>query len=176
LNYNPQFRRLIMSDSLTIINRILEEHQTIRGHVKLVGDSVSDEEALSSLEKVRADWIPGRPGVLSEKQKRLQRTISALGEGLKNHFAYEEKTLPPLLGELLMRSLMLEHRAIKQAIEETKSVVAKVKLEGLERAQLLSEEARMQEVVDNICQLVEEHAHKEETVLTMVQAALQEEG
>ena len=164
-----------MLDSLAIINRILEEHQTIRGHVKLVGDSVSDEEALSSLEKVRADWIPGRPEILSEKKKKLQQTINALDEGLKNHFAYEEKTLPPLLGELLMRSLLLEHQAIKKEIEEAKSATASIKLEGLERDRLLSEEARMQQMVAGICQLVGEHATKEDTVLTMLQTALKGE-
>jgi len=164
-----------MLDSLAIINRIMEEHQTIRGHVKLVGDSVSDEEALSSLEKARADWIPGRPEILSEKQKKLRQTINALDEGLKNHFAFEEKTLPPLLGELLMRSLLLEHQAIKREIEKAKSAVANIKLEGLERDRLLSEEARMQQMVDSICQLVGDHAEKEETVLTMVQLALRGE-
>ena len=164
-----------MLDSLAIINRILEEHQTIRGHIKLVGDSVSDEEALSSLEKARADWIPGRPEILSEKKKKLQQTINALDEGLKNHFAYEEKTLPPLLGKLLMRSLLLEHQAIKKEIDEAKSAVAGIKLEGLERDRLLSEEARMQQMVDDICQLVGEHAIKEDTVLTMVQMALKGE-
>jgi len=164
-----------MLDSLAIINRILEEHQTIRGHIKLVGDSVSDEEALSSLEKARADWIPGRPEILSEKKKKLQQTINALDEGLKSHFAYEEKTLPPLLGKLLMRSLLLEHQAIKKEIEEAKSAVANIKQEGLERDRLLSEEARMQQMVDDICQLVGEHAIKEDTVLTMVQMALKGE-
>lgn len=164
-----------MLDSLAIINRILEEHQTIRGHIKLVGDSVSDEEALSSLEKARADWIPGRPEILSEKQKKLRQTINALDEGLKNHFAFEEKTLPPLLGKLLMRSLLLEHQAIKREIEKAKSVVANIKLEGLERDRLLSEEARMQQMVDSICQLVGDHAEKEETVLTMIRLALRGE-
>lgn len=33
-----------MLDKLAIINRVIAEHQTIGQHVKLVGDSVSDEE------------------------------------------------------------------------------------------------------------------------------------
>ena len=42
-----------MSDYLAKINEILEEHRTIRSGVKLVGDSVSDQEALVSLKKHR---------------------------------------------------------------------------------------------------------------------------
>jgi len=163
-----------MLDKLAIINRVIAEHQTIGQHVKLVGDSVSDEEALKSLEGTRADWIPGRLEAVSEKQKRLQQTMNALDEGLRRHFAFEEKALPPLLGELLMQSLILEHREIKEKIDEAKSTAADTKLEGLSRDELLSEEAHMQHIVANIGHLVEEHAAREEAVLAMVKRALEE--
>ena len=163
-----------MLDKLAIINRVIAEHQTIGQHVKLVGDSVSDEEALKSLEGARSDWIPGRLETVSEKQKRLQQTMNALDEGLRRHFAFEEKALPPLLGELLMQSLILEHREIKEKIDEAKSTAADTKLEGLSRDELLSEEAHMQHMVANIGHLVEEHAAREEAVLAMVKRALEE--
>jgi len=165
-----------MLDKLAIINRVIEEHQAIRQYVKLAGDSVSDWEALSSLERARADWIPGRLEILSEKQKRLQQTMSALEEGLKNHFAFEEKALPPLLGELLARALILEHQEIKKEIDKAKSITAEAKLEGLSRDELLSKESNIQQMVDSICQLVEEHATREETILAMMQRALEEKG
>ena len=57
-----------MLDSLAIINKVIEEHQAIRRNIKLVGDSIPDQEALTALEKVRADFIPGRLEVASEKQ------------------------------------------------------------------------------------------------------------
>lgn len=163
-----------MLDKLAIINRVIAEHQTIGQHVKLVGDSVSDEEALKSLEGTRADWIPGRLEAVSEKQKRLQQTMNALDEGLRRHFTFEEKALPPLLGELLTQSLILEHREIKEKIDEAKSTAADTKLEGLSRDELLSEEAHMQHIVANIGHLVEEHAAREEAVLAMVKRALEE--
>ena len=163
-----------MLDKLAIINRVIAEHQTIGQHVKLVGDSVSDEEALKSLEGTRSDWIPGRLEAVSEKQKRLQQTMNALDEGLRRHFAFEEKALPPLLGELLIQSLILEHREIKEKIDEAKSTAADTKLEGLSRDELLSEEAHMQHIVANIGHLVEEHAAREEAVLAMVKRALEE--
>lgn len=40
-----------MQDKLAIIRRIIDEHQTIKGHLKLVGDSVSDQEALAAMLK-----------------------------------------------------------------------------------------------------------------------------
>jgi hypothetical protein len=165
-----------MLDNLAIINKVIEEHQAIREHIKLVGDSIPDQEALTALEKARADFIPGRLEVLTEKQEKLQQTLNFLDEGLKNHFAFEGEALPPLLGELPMRGLLLEHREIKNKIDKAKSIVASTKLEGLSREELLSREAHIQQSITGICQLVEEHATKEEAILDMVQRALEKKG
>lgn len=163
-----------MSDKLAIINRVIEEHQKVRKYVKLVGDSVTDREALASLQKARTDWVPGRLEILSEKQKKLQQTVIALDEGLKNHFDYEEKYLPPILGELFMQALLIEHREINKGLNDAKITVTDTKLEGLSREQCLVEESTLQEVINNLCQAIEEHAHREEIILEMLQKALQE--
>ena len=163
-----------MEDHLAIIKRVIEEHQIIRGHIKLVGDSISDREALTTLEKARADWMPGRPELLVETQKKLQQSISFLDEGLRSHFVYEEKVLPPLLGELFMRAILLDHQQIKKGIDEAKSIVGNIKLEGLSREELLSRESHIQEMINSICQQVEEHATREEIILEMLQRALEE--
>ena len=163
-----------MENYLAIIKRVIEEHQTIRGHVKLVGDSLSDREALTSLERARADWVPGRPELLATTQKELQQAIESLDEGLKNHFAFEGKALPPLLGKLFMRAILLDHQEIRKAIAEAKSIAAETKLKGLSREDLLSKESHIQQRISNICQLVEEHAAREETILDMLRRALEE--
>ncbi len=165
-----------MEDNLAIINRIITWHQTIREHTKLVGESVSDREALMALEREHSDWIPGRVEILAEKQKNLQRAMSFLDDGLKNHFAYEEKVLPPLLGKLFMRALILDHREILKEINEDKGVVTDTKPEGLSREELLFKESQMQQMIDNLSQLVEEHCIKEETILEMLRRALEDEG
>ena len=163
-----------MQDNLAIIRRIIEEHRAIRGHIKLIGDSTSDREAMNALTRARADWIPGRQEILSEKQKRLEQTLSLLDEGLKNHFYYEERYLPPLLGDLLMRALLLDHGEIRKEIDEAKSIVTDTKLEGLSREDLLPKESRMNRIINNICQVVEEHATNEEILLEMLERALEE--
>jgi hemerythrin len=165
-----------MSDYLAEINKIIEEHQAIRRHVKLVGESIGDQEALLSLQSARPDWIPGRLEILSEKQNKLTQTINFLSEGLKNHFAKEEMFLPPVLGEFLMRALILEHREIGKAIKEVRAMAANTKLEGLSREDLMSREAEIQQKVGNLCNLIEEHANKEELMLEMVQRALEEKA
>jgi iron-sulfur cluster repair protein YtfE (RIC family) len=163
-----------MSDELAIINRIIEWHQTLRGHVKLVGEAIPDREALSNLQRVRADWVPGRPDILAEKQKKLEQTISFLDEGLRNHFAYEEKVLPPILGELFMRALVLDHQEVREEIDGAKSTVLGTELEGLSREELLAKESEIQQVIESMCQTFEDHATREEVILGMLQRALQD--
>jgi len=46
-----------MTNNLAIIKHVIEEHKVIRGHIKLMGDTVADLEALSSLERAHADWV-----------------------------------------------------------------------------------------------------------------------
>lgn len=163
-----------MQNELSIINKIIEWHQTIRTHVKLVGESVTDREALSSLQKSRAEWVPGQLELLAEKQKNLQQTTSFLSDGLKNHFSYEEKVLLPLLGELFMRALILDHREIMREIDEAKKIAADTMLEGLSRDDLLARESEIQQVIDSMCQAVEEHSTREEIILEMLQRALRD--
>lgn len=165
-----------MDDKLAIINKIIEAHQAIRGQTRLVGDSIVDRQALNILTRARADWIPGRLEILSEKQKKLQETLDFLREGLRNHFAYEARYLPQLLGELLMRALLLEHREVLRQIDEAKSMVADTKLEDLGREGLLSEESHIQQIVSTVSQVVEEHATREEVILDMLKRALEEKG
>lgn len=163
-----------MEDYLATIRRVIEEHQAFRVHIKLIGDSVSDREALATLERASADWIPGRPEILVEKRQKLQQALSSLYDGLKNHFVFEGKALPPLFGELITRALLLEHREILSEIAEAKSMIAEAKPEGSSREELLSQESHMQQMINSTCLLVEEHATKEEAILDMVKRALED--
>ncbi|MBM3155995.1 MAG: hypothetical protein FJ004_01760 [Chloroflexi bacterium] len=165
-----------MADYLALVNRTIEEHHNIRGNLKLAGDSVSDLEALFSLQKSRPDLILSSPEALKERLEKLQQTLSYLDEGLKNHFGFEEKLLPPLFGDFLMKALILDHRAIKKQIDAAKSLAADTRLEGLSQKELLSRKSRIQQQVETILQLVEDHAAREETILKMLKRALEEKS
>jgi hemerythrin len=161
-----------MSDYLARINEILEEHRTIRGGVKLVGDSVSDQEALASLKSIRSDWTSSRLELMSEKQRKLKQTMSFLEEGLHNHFAKEEDVLPAVLGEFLMQTLLLEHREIIGKIDELRLLATDSKLEGLTEAELESKDSEIKQKIGDLSRRLEEHADKEELMLEMVVRAL----
>lgn len=164
-----------MPDNLATIRKVIEEHQVIRKHLKLVGDTVSDREAVSDLEEARIDWIPGRPQSLVEIKENLQQALSSLDEGLKNHFAFEEKNLPSLLGELFMKSIRLDHQEIRKALQQSKTMSTDTRLMGLSRDELMHKEAETQQTISNLIQLIEDHAAKEETLLEMLLRVLEKE-
>jgi hypothetical protein len=165
-----------MSDSLAEIREIIAEHQSVRSNVKLVGESVSDQEALNSLRSTRSDWTPGQFELLAEKRRKLAQTVSLLDEGLKTHFAREEKVLPSFLGDFLMQALLLEHGEIKKAIGEARLAAGGGGgPEGASQAELEKLDAEMQRVVGSLSRLIETHADKEDMMLEMVQRTLDEE-
>ena len=163
-----------MKDNLELIKAVIDQHRAIREHAGSVGAMMSDQDALTALEKARSDWTPGQFEDLSEKRNRLQKLLSQLGEGLHRHFDFEEGALPPLLGDLLMRALRLEHAEIEREIDEAGTMITGMPLEGSDREGLLAGESRIQQRIGVVLQLIEEHAAREETILGMIQRALGE--
>ena len=162
-----------MPDALAVINRVIAEHRVIRENVKLTGETVNDIEALVTLQRAHAQWTQSSIAALIEKQMQMQQAISFLEEGLKNHFGYEEKYLPPLFGEILMKALLLEHHQISRQIKDAKTTLADIKLEGLEQRELLSKKSQIQQMTGNISRTIEEHASHEEIILNMMRQALE---
>jgi len=165
-----------MPANLSQINRIFEEHQAIRANVRLVGESVSDQEALNALKSARSDWAPQRTNITSAKLNKLKQTTSFLKEGLVNHFNLEAEVLPPILGKVLMQALLHEHQEIMTEIDTTSTTIANTHLEGLSQDDLITEEANLTQMTNHLSRLIEEHAEKEEMMLEMVQHLLREES
>lgn len=164
-----------MEHNVALISSVISEHHVTRAHVRLAGDTISDEEAGRLLREARNEWIPGRPEASADRRTRLQQTLRFVADGLNNHFATEEAFLFTLLGELLARALILDHRRIIEALDEAHAAAAAMELEQLEREQLLTHELRIQRSIDHICHLIDDHARREDIVLDMMLKALQDD-
>jgi hypothetical protein len=163
-------------DDLLLIKRIMDEHRLIRNNMKLVGESLNDREAASGLQKMREDMMVDVKSTAAEKQSKIEEALAVLEAGLKNHYAFEEEYLPPLLGELLMESLVLEHKQLLEKLGQVKSVIENVKLEKLSRNEQLNEEAVMFGLLNRIIREKEGHINREEAILEMLQKVLEEKA
>jgi len=162
-----------MTDTLHVIERAIEEHHHIRTSLKHAGDSFTDIEAMFALHKEYARWSQSSVKELKEKQGELLKAIGTLEQGLKRHFGYEEESLPPLLGEVLMKSIRQEHGEIAGLLKKAKDSLGQLALEGLDQRELLSKKAEIQFSIHQIIEIVEEHAAHEETILRMIKKALE---
>jgi cob(I)alamin adenosyltransferase len=163
-----------MDDANNIINKIIEEHHKIRDNVKLAGDSLNDVEAAFTLSKVYSGWTQSSAGELASKRDMLIRALSALDEGLNAHFGYEEKYLPPLFGDLLMKGLLHEHGKVRGNIAGAKKDIAEMEVDLSDSQKLLSRKMVVQESVNHLLQSIEEHAGHEEIVLLMIRGGMEE--
>ncbi len=163
-----------MPEYLDRLKEIIEEHRAIRSYVRLVGDSISDKEALSSLEQAQAT-VAGQPEVLSYKLERLKQTLNQLDEGLRNHFAREEDWLPPVLGKYLMKALLIEHGEMRKSIEDARSAALATVVSELDDKGLAARDAELKTLVERLSQIIMDHAAMEDRVLGMLEKAVADE-
>ncbi len=164
-----------MPDIAAVIKRVIAEHHSIREHVKLTEDTVNDIEALYSLHSAQSGWSQTSITALTEKQDQLLQTVSFLEQGLRNHFSFEEKALPAIFGQLLMRAFLHQHDELDGKIDVVSTALANIKLQGEGQREMFSRRSAIQENIDSLCNTVEEHANHEEIILNMMKEALDEE-
>jgi hemerythrin len=161
-------------DKLEIINRVINEHHITRGQITLIGEGIADLEAVLTL-GIEVFSLSDSLKVTTEEMGPLQQTISALSEGIENHFDFEEKYLPPVLGKLLTRALVIQHEAIKEQIDKAKSMVFDLKPDGQSQEEIVSKKADIRNTINTLLQLIEEHATREGVILDMFKLAIGEQ-
>jgi hypothetical protein len=158
-------------DDLDVIRRTIEEHHKVRGNIRLVGEAVNDMEAILGLQQSHASWGQSSAVALPDVLERLQRSISGLNEGLRNHFGFEEKYLPPVFGTNLMKALIFDHDEIRQKLAVCAGSMV-VDLKSQSQEELLASRNRIQQMVADLTGTIESHASREEVVLRMLERAL----
>lgn len=163
-------------DYLGIINAIIAQHHALIGQVKLAEGRTNDLESLFTLQRAYAHWTQSSIETLLEKQSKLEEIRSMLHSGLERHFGFEEKYLPPLLGEFLMQSIIMVHRNIMEQFTKAKPVLSDPRLREMKHEELLIYKLNVEQVVSQICQAIEEHLATEEVLLGMLKSVLEERG
>jgi len=156
------------------IIKVLDEHENLRNHVKLVGDSLSDYEARGNVRKAQEDWEPVQSDDEAQEMERLRKTFLVLETGLQNHFTLEEELLPPLIGDFLTRALLIEHGRIKDGIKKVKSSITGMAEVGLTRGEFLSRDSELRQLMENLRSLIDSHAQREDSILFMLKIVLAE--
>ena len=163
-----------MPDALEVIKSVLSQHFKITENIKTTGDKMNDIDAVFGVQVAAYQTAQSAFSVsnLLEKRDQLLKTIGILGDGLKNHFTYEEKVLPLVFGELLLKDILNDHKKIFGQIENVKTSL--INLERLNHDELLSKRLELIQSVNELSNVVVNHAHYEETVLNLIKKVFEE--
>ena len=163
-----------MPEEIEKVRHLIEEHITVKDRLRLIGDEINDLEAMQDLQKLR-DSIAGTDEVvLGEKLNELKQNISYVSEGLRNHFEDEEKLLPELIGELLTKALLYEHRKIKEDIAALADLINNATLEEISQQRLPAIMMYIAQIINSLRNKIEEHSSREDAVFQLVLVGLQE--
>ena len=151
-----------MQSNSAIIKSMIEEHQAIRAHLELLRRSL--EGGFYS--------IPKKPCTLADSLKNIQLAMSYLEDGIKNHYTHEEMVMPPLLGEPLMHAIAAEHKEVQHRLDRAKALVADASLKLMSQEEFITKASEIKRVIDDICELIETHSLKEDTMLELLKRAV----
>jgi len=162
-----------MPEALEVIKNVISQHDKVTEHVKLTGDKMNDIDGVFSVQRAayKVAWSASSVTELIEKRDQLLLTINILEDGLKKHFSYEEKVLPLVLGELLVKGILHDHNEIAERIGN--AITCLLNLGGLDNDELLSKRKELVQTINDLREAVVNHAHFEEEVLNKIKKSLE---
>lgn len=122
-----------MSEILTLIDQLIEQHKVILKSLADTQKVVNDASALFALDGAKKDLMPGRLDDQHKLLEDLEKTLNKVEEGLKTHFNYEETALVRAMKQYAsetlvtgLRVLLMEHAELKTRLEESRKEVAEL--------------------------------------------------
>jgi hypothetical protein len=163
-----------MLEAIEIINNVIAQHQKITEVVKTTGTRMNDIDAVFSVQNStwQVAWMTVTLPKLLEKREPMLNTINILSDGLKKHFEYEQKVLPLVLGERLMKDILHDHDRVLAQIVATQTFLTS--LDGLKPEDFQTKRLELIKDIDGLRDLVLNHAHYEEIILLNIKKVFED--
>lgn len=167
-----------MEDDLVIIERVIDEHKTIRQDFHNLEKVANDAEAMTGFEEAKEAFMPGR---LNQKQglSTLEGTLNTIEDGLQRHFHFEETSLPAVIErhgdeelKSSLRSILLEHVDLRGRLAHSKKHAAELVEGSMARHRWEASAHDMRAYISHTRKLLEAHAEIEQELLHNLQKRL----
>ena len=169
-----------LTESLSLIDLIIEELRKIFEGFQNLEQVANDAEALVTLNKASETFMPGR---LKNNQafQKLQELHAEVDEGLNKHFNREENQLLAAFQNhgderLLetMQTLLLEHKDIKNRLDQEKKYMVKLVSGKLSRHLWEATAYDLRAHIAHTRRLLEAHAEIEQELLRTLRKEITE--
>jgi len=160
-----------MEESLTLIERIIAEHKTIRQRMQTLEQVANDVEAIAGLEETKETFMPGR---FAQHQNlgKLREDLETIRQGIQEHFEREETALLAVFEEYgdkelssKLHSLLLEHDDLKSRFAQSGKQVDELAEGGSSRHLWEASANDMRAHLSHTRKLLEAHAEIEQELL-----------
>lgn len=168
------------NETLTLIDKIIEEHQLVFKRFKNLEGMFSDSAAISVMDEAKDAFMPGR----LDREQGLQKLLDALGiieQGINAHFnreetallaafeKYEEKNLVTVL-----KALLVQHEDLRSRLTYSKKQVAELISGGLARQKWEASAHDTRAHITHTQKLFHGHAAGEQPLLMAIRKRLVE--
>ena len=168
-----------MEDDLSIIERVIAEHKTIRQGFENLEKVANDAEAMKGFEEAKEAFMPGRLDQ-THGLSQLKDTLGAIEDGLQRHFHFEEKYLPAVVdrrgdeeAKSSLRSILLEHVDLRGRLAHSKEHADELVSAGMARHRWEASAHDMRTYISHTRKLLEAHAEIEQELLHELRQRLQ---
>lgn len=151
-------------DTLTLIDKIIEEHQEAFVRFKDIDGLCSDAAAVSGIDEAKEAFIPGRLDREQGLQKLLE-LLETIDQGLLAHFDREETALLlafEIYGDSklvsALNALIAQHAEFRNRLAHSKKHVAELMSGSLARHKWEASAQDMRAYVSHTKRLIEGHA------------------
>jgi len=166
-----------MQEVIALIDRIIEEHQTIFQDFQTLDQIANDAEAAILLDKAKEEFVPGR---FESKQglEELEELLEETEQGIQGHFKREEGALLNAFekhGDRKLASALLlltEHKNLTDRLAYSKQDVAKLTSGDLSRGIWEATGYDMRAYLSYTRRLFEMHAQMEHQLLLALRSEL----
>lgn len=141
------------------IDTLIGEHVAIRGQMALVMKLTQEWKGLLT---TRESILQSQSRLQSviEKRNSLIQAMGYLEDGLKNHHVHEEEVFPSLIGELLIKSIRIEHAEMLKMFDDIDPLVTGASIEVF-----LEKGHEAMQWIDKLSRLASGHSLKEDGIL-----------
>ena len=160
-----------MKEAIAVIEQIIKEHEVISQRFQAAEQIANDAEALAGFDKAKEAFMPGRLAQQLGLQE-LQASLDTIKQGLQSHFHLEETGLHDVVGKYGdeenksdLRSLLLEHKDLRNRLAHSKKHVAELVEGGLSRHLWEASAHDMRAYFSHTRKLLEAHAEIERELL-----------
>lgn len=138
-------------DKINNYNQLIQEREVIRENVSQISKLSDEFTNLADLRNVSSDLdlTSYQINILSEKRINLRNHIVNLKDGLQVHFGLGEEIMRPLIGLLLLETLLIQHGQIIKKLSDIDAVILNLSPMGI-----LFNSIYLKHEIDDICLVI----------------------